>query len=228
NHVRYGNTVGLRTTVLGRPVRRVTRYRSRRRNVSPLEESRMAFTLETWKTAFAERLPQWRQRMQSLGVTSMYTFISAMALWPVAAVVQSGDRQMLLALGGVLAGVGANLLANRLQDWKDEADAARDIATNVTAEPALRTELDAVLTSLEAFQHARQALPASEHAWFDETLRNELTRQGNWERFSAHLTGSGAIAQGPGAVAAGERGVAVGGQVHGSLIVTGDANRSPA
>jgi hypothetical protein len=86
--------------------------------------------------------------------------------------------------------------------------------------------VDAVLTSLEAFPRAREALPASERQWFDETLRSELTRQGNWERFVAHLTGSGAIAQGPGAVAAGERGVAVGGHVQGSTIITGDANRS--
>jgi hypothetical protein len=186
----------------------------------------MTFTFETWKTAFAERLPQWRQRMQGLGITSMYTFISAMALWPVAAAAQAGNWQALTALGGVLAGVGGNLLANRLQGWKDEADAARQMATSVSAEPALQAEVDAVLTSLEAFPRARETLPASEHQWFDETLRGELTRQGNWERFVAHLTGSGAIAQGPGAVAAGERGVAVGGHVQGSTIVTGDANLS--
>lgn len=35
----------------------------------------------------------------------------------------------------------------------------------------------------------------------------------------AHLTGSGAIAQGPGAVAAGAGGVAVGGDVHGDVVM---------
>ncbi len=40
--------------------------------------------------------------------------------------------------------------------------------------------------------------------------------------YHAELHGSGAIAQGPGAVAAGERGVAIGGDVSGSVIVTGD------
>jgi hypothetical protein len=119
----------------------------------------MIFTFETWKTAFAERLPQWRQRMQGLGITSMYTFISAMALWPVAAAAKAGDWQALTALGGVLAGVGGNLLANRLQGWKDEADAARHITTSVSTEPALKAEVDAVLTSLEAFPRAREALP---------------------------------------------------------------------
>ena len=41
-------------------------------------------------------------------------------------------------------------------------------------------------------------------------------------RYQAQVLGSGAIAQGPGAVAAGERGVAVGGDVRGSVILTGD------
>ena len=156
NHVRYGNTVGLRTTVLGRPVRRVTRYRGRRRNASPLEESCMAFTLEPGKPLLPSACRSGVSACRALALPPC-TRSSPPWLCGPWRQVQSGDRQMLLALGGVLAGVGANLLANRLQDWKDEADAARDIATNVTAEPALRTELDAVLTRLEAFQHARQA-----------------------------------------------------------------------
>lgn len=44
------------------------------------------------------------------------------------------------------------------------------------------------------------------------------------ESAAATLEGTGAIAQGPGAVAAGAGGVAVGGDVFGSVIVTGDGN----
>ncbi len=40
--------------------------------------------------------------------------------------------------------------------------------------------------------------------------------------YRAEVHGSGAAAQGPGAVAAGERGVAVGGDVKGSVIITGN------
>ena len=50
----------------------------------------MAFTPETWKTAFTERLSQWRQRMQQGGITSVYAFVSAMTLWPVAAALHGG------------------------------------------------------------------------------------------------------------------------------------------
>ena len=65
----------------------------------------MAFTPETWKTAFTERLSQWRQRMQQGGVTSVYAFVSAMTLWPVAAALHGGDVGAAVALSGVLAGV---------------------------------------------------------------------------------------------------------------------------
>ena len=180
----------------------------------------MPFTPDTWKTAFTARLPHWRQRMEQLGITSLYASVSAMALWPVAAAAQTGDWQALTALGGVLASVGGNLLANRLQSWKDEADAARQLSTALPAEPALGTELEAVLRHLDALTQARQALPPEERAWFDTTLQQELAQQGRAASFTAQLHGSGAIAQGPGAVAAGERGVAIGGDARGNTIIT--------
>jgi TIR domain len=51
-----------------------------------------------------------------------------------------------------------------------------------------------------------------------------LPSSGSAPTFSASLNGSGAIAQGPGAVAAGTGGVAVGGDVKGSIIITGHGN----
>jgi len=187
----------------------------------------MAFAPETWKTAFTERLSQWRQRMQQGGVTSVYAFVSAMTLWPVAAALHGGDVGAAVALGGVLAGVGGNLIANRLQRWQDETDAARQLTAEVATEPALRAELDAVLEKLDAVAQARDALPEAERQWFTETLRTELTRLGNASRYTAKLTGSGAIAQGPSAVAAGQGGVAIGGSVHGNVSLGSGRERKP-
>ena len=59
-----------------------------------------------------------------------------------------GDISAGMALGGVLAGVGSNLVANRIQGWKDEADAARQITAEVSKDVALRDELDAALQVL--------------------------------------------------------------------------------
>ncbi len=111
----------------------------------------------------------------------------------------------MFALGGVLAGVGTNLLANRIQSWKDEAEAARQLAADAPEDAALRAELDAVLERLEALPQARAGLDEADRAWFVKTLGAELARLGNLARFEASLTGSGVIAQGEGARAVGAR-----------------------
>lgn len=215
NHVRYGNTVGLRKAMLQSPPL----------VSAPTRRQRMSLTPETWKTAFTKRLPQWRQRMQQAGITSVYAFVSTMALWPVAAAFHGGDVGAMVALSGVLAGVGGNLIANRLQRWQDETEAARQLTAEVAAEPALLAELDIVLETLDAVAQARDALPAAERQWFTETLRAELARLGNTARYTAQLTGSGAIAQGPGAVAAGQGGIAIGGSVHDNVSLGSGAEK---
>ncbi|MGH8057847.1 MAG: hypothetical protein ACREOH_11530, partial [Candidatus Entotheonellia bacterium] len=181
----------------------------------------MSFDLETWRVTASERLQHWRSRMQQAGVSSVYAFLSAATLWPVVEKAQAGDWSAVTALGSVLAGVGSNLLANRIQNWKDEADAARQIAADSAPEPSLRVELDTVLQQLETFTLARQALPEAERVWFGETLRAELARQGNLTRFEAHLTGSGAIAQGKGSQAVGAGGMLIGRDIGGDYLGPG-------
>lgn len=188
----------------------------------------MPFNLETWKDKVYEQLWDWRSRMQQAQAVSVYMFLSATALWPVVAAVRQGDWGALFAVGGVVSGVGTNLLANFIQQWKDEAhgwqdeaDGARQIAAAVAAEPTLRSELDAILEQVETFTQAKQVLPEAERHWFVETLRGELERLGNTVRFEAHLTGSGAIAQGDQAKAVGAKGTLINGNVEGDYLAPG-------
>jgi hypothetical protein len=178
----------------------------------------MTWNLERMKTAFAERLPQWRQRMQQAGVTSVYSFVSAMALWPVAAAAKNGEWAALAALGSALAGLGGNVLASRLQNWKDEADGAQQLAAAMETDDALQKELAVVIDQLNALNQARQALPEAERSWFDHVLAGERSLVDNAVQYVANLKGSGAIAQGTGAVAAGRGGVAIGGNVYGNVV----------
>jgi hypothetical protein len=78
------------------------------------------FDQRTWKTRVAERLQDWRSHMRQYGLPSVYAFLSASALWPVAEAAQRGEWTALTALGGVTASVGTNLLANTIQQWRDE------------------------------------------------------------------------------------------------------------
>lgn len=187
----------------------------------------MAFDLDAWKEKVREQLQGWKPRMERAGVNSVYAFLSAATLWPVVQAYQGGDLAAVFALANVLAGVGTNLLANRIQAWKDKAnetEAAVQIATEVADDPALRAELDAVLEKLDALSLAAQALSDEDRQWFTGTLHAELGRLGNLARFEATLGGSGAIAQGPGAKAASERGVAAN-HIE-APVVTGDDSRA--
>ena len=134
-----------------------------------------------------QALPGWRTRLEKSGVHSSYAMIIASALWPVAAAAQAGDWSALTALGAALgSGVGSELIAQQIQKWKDEADGARQIAALPTDDP-LREHLDVLLQRLEAFTAVRDALPDSDKQWFQETLRGELSRLGNLNKFELQI-----------------------------------------
>jgi formylglycine-generating enzyme required for sulfatase activity len=181
----------------------------------------MKFDLRSWRRAVLERLKGWRSRMEEAGVSSVYAFLSAATLWPAIEAMKEGSESAGKALAGVLAGIGSNLVAGRIQGYKDEAEAARAIQDDLREVPAIRAELDEVLAKLETLAHAPSALDEEGKAWFRKTLAAELGRLGNRDRFEAVLTGSGAIAQGPKAVAAGKRGVAAR-TIKNSNVLTGD------
>jgi formylglycine-generating enzyme required for sulfatase activity len=149
----------------------------------------MAFDLSLWKTQMAQRLQGWRVRMKQGGVHSIYAFVSAAALWPVAEAIGRHDPLAWMALGTVVGNLGTNLIANKIQQWKDEASAAQELEHEVERDAALRAELDAVLEQLGAMLVARNELPESDQAWFVEASRTELMRLGNWTRYETIISG---------------------------------------
>ncbi len=173
----------------------------------------MAFDLMIWKERFAARMPGWKARLEKAGVNSAYAFLSAAALWPVVEAAHSGEWAALAALGTVTASVGGNLLANQIQSWKDETDAARQLEGALSDAPDLRAELDAVLEKLDALPVAEQSLPDTDKAWFVETIRQELSNLGSTLDYKAILIGEGAIAQ-DGSTAVGAGATYVGGDVN--------------
>ncbi len=180
----------------------------------------MAFDLTIWKERLAARLPGWKARLGEAGVNSIYAFLSAAALWPVVEAYQRGDIAALMTLGGILSGIGNNLLANQIQSWKDETDAARQLARTLPGDPTLRAELDAVLEKLDMLTAAEQALSDADKVWFVETIREELQRLGSTISYSVMLVGNGVVAQ-KNSTAIGARGIGIDGNAEQSLINTG-------
>lgn len=190
----------------------------------------MAFDMDAWKAKVQERLQGWKGRMQQVGVPSLYGFLTALTLWPLVEAAQGGQlTPVLLALGGLAGGIGAELVADQVVRWKDgaagldEADVAVWVAEQAGSNKAIRDALDAVLQRLETVPQARLGLEIPEQVWFAEELRQELARLGNLARYEALLEGSGAIIQGNHAQAAGERGL-VGGATQTGQFTTGDHN----
>jgi hypothetical protein len=189
----------------------------------------MAFDLDRWKEGLRAQLEGWWHRAKRAGVTSVYAGLSAATLWPLVEAARRGElTSVLLALGAVSGGVGANLIAEQIQRWKDstretgEAEVAAWVEEHVARDDALRKALDDMLERLEAVTAAQAGLADRERQAFLDALHGDLERLGNLPRFQATLQGAGAIAQGERAVAAGAGGVAAGGDIRGSVVATGD------
>jgi hypothetical protein len=165
----------------------------------------MTFTIEFWKMKLRDRLINWKSRMKRTGVSSVYAFISVATLWPIVESVRNNEwASLAAALGGVLSGLGSNLIANQIQKWKDEESGAKQLADEVIKNPDLQSQLDAVLEKLDALSLAREMLPPIDQDWFLRKLRTELEQMGNIHRFEVVLFGEGAIAHGPGSIALGQ------------------------
>ncbi len=178
---------------------------------------KMAFDIQQWKEALKQKLPGFRERMTRAGVNSAYAMLSATALLPVVEMFRQGDVTALMAVGGVLSGVGVNLISNQIQAWSDEVDAARTLETQVAKDAELRAALDKILEALQVPQLAEQALSDEDRTWFAETMKRELAQLNSTIHYEAHLDGNGAIAQGNGAKAVGAGGVLIEGNATGDI-----------
>ncbi len=184
--------------------------------------------LQSWKEAITRRLRDSAHFLKMKTPGTLYGMLAASSLLPVITAFNGGDPSALIALGGVVGGVGGNLLANQIQGWKDrsEAELAEELGQLAATQPEWQETLDAILTQLETPRTVQNILAEADKEWFTRTLRQELTALGNLGRYqqfftsnTATLSGSGGLAQGKGAVAAGAGGVAVGGDVHGDVNI---------
>jgi len=171
----------------------------------------MNFDFNSWKQSVSQNAKGWKERFQRARVNTLYYGLAATSLFPVVQAFHKGEMApALIALGGISAGVGANLLANKIQGWKDKSEA--EIAADLQSAPELREVLDQLLEKMETIAAAQNDLNTdAERKWFEQTLKEEIGRVGSRITFTATLVGSGAIAQGNGATAVGAGGMYVGG-----------------
>ena len=141
----------------------------------------MAFDLQQWQDAIRQRIHQFAQNPQGAAAGSLFGFLCGMTLFPLAEAIGRGDvAGAFMALGGVAAGVGGNLVAGLVQHWVDrtEAEATAQLDQAIGESAELRQALDAILGELEVLHQTRQALSEGDRHWFTATLDEELARFG--------------------------------------------------
>ncbi|MBN1340608.1 MAG: hypothetical protein JXA03_14865, partial [Bacteroidales bacterium] len=149
----------------------------------------MEFNIQIWKDRIREKLDEFRNTWNHIGSTSVYGVLSATTILPVIEAAQSGNWQALMALGGVLSGIGTGLITNKIQSWKDASSPADEISKDVMDDAGLRDEMDELLQKLQTLEMALEVLPDNEKNRFAGTLKKELEKLGNLTKFEATLGG---------------------------------------
>jgi len=197
---------------------------------------KMPFSKEQWAEQVRANLSSIRQWFKTGDAPYLvYGSVAGLTLWPLVDAAartpagQSIPLTLLLTLGNVVSGIGANLIAEQLGRWRDPAQpvAAQEVIIWVQTQAAhqaeLRQTLDELLEKFQAIPQAQSSLSTADKIWFNQQLQAEMAQLGNLPRFVATVSGGGAIAQGAGAKAVGQGGVLVEGNVAGPII-TGTGN----
>lgn len=155
----------------------------------------MDFDLTVWKERASDGfrdLGGWL-RQQATGDASylVYGALCGMSLWPLVEAAQGGESPSVwMTLGGIAGGIGRSLIAKQIQDWKNRVDerlVAEWVVEEAPNNPDLRESLDDILEKLDAVTQTRQGLPEDDREWFTKTLRDEMARLGNLQRFEGVL-----------------------------------------
>ena len=173
--------------------------------------------LDEWKSAVNTRLRELGKSVQLLTPGVLYGALSTATILPVVTAVNSGDFGALVALTGIVGGVGGNLIANQIQAWKDrsEAELAPELTEKATQSPEWRDALDTLLREFEAPRVVQAILSEAERDWFVTALRKEFATIGS--SLTIRVDNSGQLVLG-------ERNVVVGGNLRNNAITTGDNN----
>jgi hypothetical protein len=147
-----------------------------------------------------KKLIGWnKEKLSVLGAHSIYVFLCVMAIAPVIDAARSGFVNAIPLLVSLCSTVGANLISTLIQQWKDEANAAREIE-KILNDPEKRRDilpsLDAILQKYEVLEMAGRCISTDEKSWYTNTLQQELFHLGNWSKYSNALNNDGII-QGP-------------------------------
>lgn len=136
--------------------------------------------LKAWRTRAGEIIKSLVGAGLLTGKSAIYPALCYASFWPLVEKAQQGSfLDVGLALGTVLGGVGANLLANEVERWSREPlppslDAAQTWIHEQLGNESLRAEFEALNERLDSIGLLSEAVPADARTEILSALRAEL------------------------------------------------------
>jgi formylglycine-generating enzyme required for sulfatase activity len=155
----------------------------------------MGFDLERWKEQLREPLRRFsddpKGALRRAGAQTLFGYVATMTLFPLAVAAAEGELiPVVVALGSIAGSVGGNLIANKVQRWKDEATAIEELERELPRSPELRQALDQILSKLGVIEDAQRQMEEDERRSFASQLDREVQPyQADLSRVYATLTG---------------------------------------
>ncbi|MGB2773445.1 MAG: hypothetical protein WBF31_14090, partial [Anaerolineae bacterium] len=147
--------------------------------------------LSEWKTAAHADLRRLAGSLRRMAPGTLYGALASASVLPVVIAASQNNMEAGIMLGSVVGGIGANLLANWVQTWRDrnQEEIAADFTRLAQEKPEWLTGLDKVLSTLDVIPTLQNELPTADRAWFVATLQAELQRLGSSVRYEASAQG---------------------------------------
>jgi len=155
----------------------------------------MEFDLERWKEQLRDPLRRFsanpKGALGRVGAQTLFGYLATMTLYPLVVAAAEGELvPVVVALGSIAGSVGGNLIANKVQRWKDEATAIEELERELPESAELRQALDQILSKLGVIEDAQREMEEDERRSFASRLDREVQPyQADLSRVYATLTG---------------------------------------
>jgi hypothetical protein len=131
----------------------------------------MTISRQEWQNDLRERIVRSFPKIRAAGINSGYAILAASAILPV---ILSG-AEWFTALVTLVGGVGAELIANKVQGAADEVDLARKL-DNLSDNDQTHEYIKILLEKLDAQSIAQQGLPESDWYRLEDLLDRKLSQ----------------------------------------------------
>ena len=118
----------------------------------------MAFDRRRWQSEVRAWWTEHGPGLKAAPIKSAYALLATSAWLPFLAAYTPDPGAAMIALVGITAGIGGNLVANVVQNGYDRARGGEQAADQAREDAQIHTELDAILQATGALEAAQEAL----------------------------------------------------------------------